>query len=131
MTTVTEKNGIMVENVITGNFSVFAEDKGVTLTVVEKGYREGYGVYETDRVKYHYFDVSSDAAKAEFEEILSAKYAGSLDLITFDENIFDKLTENTDSNINSYETWGLGVSAEEKLDEFLTFAIGLNNINKG
>ena len=73
MTTVTEKNGIMVESVITGNFSVFAEDKGVTLTVVEKGYREGYGVYETDGVKYHYFDLSGDAAKAEFEEILSVK----------------------------------------------------------
>ena len=84
MTTVTEKNGIMVENVITGNFSVFAEDKGVTLTVVEKGYREGYGVYETDGVKYHYFDLSGDVAKAEFEDLLSVKYAGSLDFITFD-----------------------------------------------
>ena len=122
MTTVTEKNGIMVENVITGNFSVFAEDKGVTLTVVEKGYREGYGVYETDRVKYHYFDLSGDAAKAEFEEILSVKYAGSLDLITFDENIFDKFAENNGSDL---------FLTEEKLDEFLTFASGLNNINKG
>ena len=122
MTTVTEKNGIMVESVITGNFSVFAEDKGVTLTVVEKGYREGYGVYETDGVKYHYFDLSGDAAKAEFEEILSVKYAGSLDFITFDENIFDKFAENNGSDI---------FLTEEKLDEFLTFAIGLNNINKG
>ena len=122
MTTVTEKNGIMVENVITGNFSVFAEDKGVTLTVVEKGYREGYGVYETDGVKYHYFDLSSDVAKAEFEEILSVKYAGSLDFITFDENIFDKFAENNGSDL---------FLTEEKLDEFLTFAIGLNNINKG
>ena len=122
MTTVTEKNGIMVESVITGNFSVFAEDKGVTLTVVEKGYREGYGVYETDGVKYHYFDVSSDAAKAEFEEILSVKYAGSLDFITFDENIFDKITENNGSDL---------FLTEEKLEEFLTFAIELNNINKG
>ena len=122
MTTVTEKNGIMVENVITGNFSVFAEDKGVTLTVVEKGYREGYGVYETDGVKYHYFDLSGDAAKAEFEEILSVKYAGSLDFITFDENIFDKFAENNGSDL---------FLTEEKLDEFLTFVIGLNNINKG
>ena len=122
MTTVTEKNGIMVENVITGNFSVFAEDKGVTLTVVEKGYREGYGVYETDGVKYHYFDLSGDAAKAEFEEILSVKYAGSVDFITFDENIFDKFAENNGSDL---------FLTEEKLDEFLTFAIGLNNINKG
>ncbi len=122
MTTVTEKNGIMVESVITGNFSVFAEDKGVTLTVVEKGYREGYGVYETDSVKYHYFDLSGDAAKAEFEEILSVKYAGSLDFITFDENIFDKFAENNGSDL---------FLTEEKLDEFLTFAIGLNNINKG
>ena len=122
MTTVTEKNGIMVESVITGNFSVFAEDKGVTLTVVEKGYREGYGVYETDGVKYHYFDLSGDAAKAEFEEILSVKYAGSLDFITFDENIFDKFNENNGSDL---------FLTEEKLDEFLTFAIGLNNINKG
>tara|TARA_Y100000401_G_scaffold109157_1_gene105079 strand:- start:593 stop:961 length:369 start_codon:yes stop_codon:yes gene_type:complete len=122
MTTVTEKNGIMVESVITGNFSVFAEDKGVTLTVVEKGYREGYGVYETDGVKYHYFDLSGDAAKAEFEEILSVKYAGSLDFITFDENIFDKFAENNGSDL---------FLTEEKLDEFLTFAIGLNNINKG
>lgn len=122
MTTVTEKNGIMVENVITGNFSVFAEDKGVTLTVVEKGYREGYGVYETDGVKYHYFDLSGDVAKAEFEEILSVKYAGSLDFITFDENIFDKFAENNGSDL---------FLTEEKLDEFLTFAIGLNNINKG
>ena len=122
MTTVTEKNGIMVESVITGNFSVFAEDKGVTLTVVEKGYREGYGVYETDGVKYHYFDLSGDAAKAEFEEILSVKYAGSLDFITFDENIFDKFDENNGSDL---------FLTEEKLDEFLTFAIGLNNINKG
>ena len=122
MTTVTEKNGIMVESVITGNFSVFAEDKGVTLTVVEKGYREGYGVYETDRVKYHYFDLSGDAAKAEFEEILSAKYAGSLDFITFDENFFDKFAENNGSDL---------FLTEEKLDEFLTFAIELNNINKG
>ena len=122
MTTVTEKNGIMVESVITGNFSVFAEDKGVTLTVVEKGYREGYGVYETDGVKYHYFDLSGDAAKAEFEEILSVKYAGSLDFITFDENIFDKFAENNGSDL---------FLTEEKLDEFLTFAVGLNNINKG
>ena len=122
MTTVTEKNGIMVESVITGNFSVFAEDKGVTLTVVEKGYREGYGVYETDGVKYHYFDLSGDAAKAEFEEILSVKYAGSLDFITFDENIFDKFAENNGSDL---------FLTEEKLDEFLTFAIELNNINKG
>ena len=122
MTTVTEKNGIMVESVITGNFSVFAEDKGVTLTVVEKGYREGYGVYETDSVKYHYFDLSGDAAKTEFEEILSVKYAGSLDFITFDENIFDKFAENNGSDL---------FLTEEKLDEFLTFAIGLNNINKG
>mgnify|MGYP003312406700 FL=1 len=122
MTTVTEKNGIMVESVITGNFSVFAEDKGVTLTVVEKGYREGYGVYETDGVKYHYFDLSGDAAKAEFEEILSVKYAGSLDFITFDENIFDKFAENNGSDL---------FLTEEKLDEFLTFTIGLNNINKG
>ena len=122
MTAVTEKNGIMVESVITGNFSVFAEDKGVTLTVVEKGYREGYGVYETDGVKYHYFDLSGDAAKAEFEEILSVKYAGSLDFITFDENIFDKFAENNGSDL---------FLTEEKLDEFLTFAIGLNNINKG
>ena len=122
MTTVTEKNGIMVESVITGNFSVFAEDKGVTLTVVEKGYREGYGVYETDGVKYHYFDLSGEAAKAEFEEILSVKYAGSLDFITFDENIFDKFAENNGSDL---------FLTEEKLDEFLTFAIGLNNINKG
>lgn len=122
MTTVTEKNGIMVENVITGNFSVFAEDKGVTLTVVEKGYREGYGVYETDGVKYHYFDLSGDVAKAEFEDILSVKYAGSLDFITFDENIFDKFNENNGSDL---------FLTEEKLDEFLTFAIGLNNINKG
>jgi len=122
MTTVIEKNGIMVESVITGNFSVFAEDKGVTLTVVEKGYREGYGVYETDGVKYHYFDVSSDSAKAEFEEILSSKYAGSLDLITFDENIFDKLNENNGSDL---------FLTEDKLEEFLTFAIELNNINKG
>ena len=122
MTTVTEKNGIMVESVITGNFSVFAEDKGVTLTVVEKGYREGYGVYETDGVKYHYFDLSGDAAKAEFEDLLSVKYAGSLDLITFDENIFDKFAENNGSDL---------FLTEEKLDEFLTFAIELNNINKG
>ena len=122
MTTVTEKNGIMVESVITGNFSVFAEDKGVTLTVVEKGYREGYGVYETDGVKYHYFDLSGDAAKAEFEEILSVKYAGSLDFITFDENIFDKFAENNGSDL---------FLTEENLHEFLTFAIGLNNINKG
>ena len=122
MTTVTEKNGIMVESVITGNFSVFAEDKGVTLTVVEKGYREGYGVYETDGVKYHYFDLSGDASKAECEEILSVKYAGSLDFITFDENIFDKFAENNGSDL---------FLTEEKLDEFLTFAIGLNNINKG
>ena len=122
MTTVTEKNGVMVESVITGNFSVFAEDKGVTLTVVEKGYREAYGVYETDLVKYHYFDLSGDAAKAEFEEILSVKYAGSLDFITFDENIFDKFAENNGSDL---------FLTEEKLDEFLTFAIGLNNINKG
>lgn len=122
MTTVIEKNGVMVESVITGNFSVFAEDKGVTLTVVEKGYREGYGVYETDGVKYHYFDLSGDAAKAEFEEILSVKYAGSLDFITFDENIFDKFAENNGSDL---------FLTEEKLDEFLTFAIGLNNINKG
>ena len=122
MTTLIEKNGIMVESVITGNFSVFAEDKGVTLTVVEKGYREGYGVYETDGVKYHYFDLSGDAAKAEFEEILSVKYAGSLDFITFDENIFDKFAENNGSDL---------FLTEEKLDEFLTFAIGLNNINKG
>ena len=122
MTTVTEKNGIMVESVITGNFSVFAEDKGVTLTVVEKGYREGYGVYETDGVKYHYFDLSGDAAKAEFENILSLKYGGSLDFITFDENIFDKFNENNNSDL---------FLTEEKLDEFLTFAIELNNINKG
>ena len=122
MTTVIEKNGVMVEKIVTGNFSVYAQDTGVTLAVVEKGYREGYGVYETDRVKYHYFDVSSDAAKAEFEEILSAKYAGSLDLITFDENIFDKFAENNGSDL---------FLTEEKLDEFLTFAIGLNNINKG
>ena len=122
MTTVTEKNGIMVESVITGNFSVFAEDKGVTLTVVEKGYREGYGVYETDGVKYHYFDLSGDAAKAEFENILSLKYGGSLDFITFDENIFDKFVENNGSDL---------FLTEEKLDEFLTFAIELNNINKG
>ena len=122
MTTLIEKNGIMVESVITGNFSVFAEDKGVTLTVVEKGYREGYGVYETDGVKYHYFDLSGDVAKAEFEDILSVKYAGSLDFITFDENIFDKFAENNGSDL---------FLTEEKLDEFLTFAIGLNNINKG
>ena len=122
MTTLTEKNGIMVEFIVTGNFSVFAEDKGVTLTVVEKGYREGYGVQETDGVKYHYFDLSGDVAKAEFEEILSVKYAGSLDFITFDENIFDKFAENNGSDL---------FLTEEKLDEFLTFAIGLNNINKG
>ena len=122
MTTVTEKNGIMVENVITGNFSVYAQDTGVTLAVVEKGYREGYGVYETDGVKYHYFDLSGDVAKAEFEDILSVKYAGSLDFITFDENIFDKFNENNGSDL---------FLTEEKLDEFLTFAIGLNNINKG
>ena len=122
MTTVTEKNGIMVESVITGNFSVFAEDKGVTLTVVEKGYREGYGVYETDGVKYHYFDLSGDVAKTEFENILSLKYGGSLDFITFDENIFDKFVENNGSDL---------FLTEEKLDEFLTFAIELNNINKG
>ena len=127
MTTVTEKNGIMVESVITGNFSVFAEDKGATLTVVEKGYREGYGVYETDNVKYHYFDLKSEDAKAEFEWILTNKYGGSLDFITFDEDIFGKLFK----NFVESEWWHMAAGCEEKLDEFLTFAIELNNINKG
>jgi len=123
MTAVTEKNGVMVEKIVTGNFSVFAEDKGVTLTVVEKGYREGYGVYETDNVKYHYFNyLADDSAKKYFEDILSFECGGSLDFITFDENIFDKFNENNNSDL---------FLTEEKLDEFLTFAIGLNNINKG
>ena len=123
MTTVTEKNGVMFEKITTGNFSVFAEDKGVTLAVIEKGYREGYGVYETDGVKYHYFDLTGDVAKAEFEDILSLRYGGSLDFITFDENIFDKFNKNNDSDF---------LLTEEKLEHFLAFAIGLNHdINKG
>ena len=129
MTTVTEKNGVMFEKLVTGNFSVYAHDTGVTLTVVEKGYREGYGVYETDNVKYHYFDLKSedDVLRCEFEWILTNKYGGSLDFITFDENIFDKLFK----NFIESEWWEMTAGCEEKLDEFLTFAIGLNNINKG
>ena len=34
MTTVIEKNGVMVEKIVTGNFSVYAQDTGVTLAVV-------------------------------------------------------------------------------------------------
>ena len=65
--------------------------------------------------------------KAEFEDLLSVKYAGSLDFITFDENIFDKLFK----NFIESEWWEMTAGCEEKLEEFLTFAIGLNNINKG
>ena len=126
MTAVTEKNGVMVEKIVTGNFRVYAQDTGVTLAAVEKGYREGYGVYEADTVKYHYFDLKSEDAKAEFAEILTTKYGGSLDFITFDENIFDKLFK----NFIESEWWEMTAGCEEKLDEFLSFAIGLNNINK-
>ena len=127
MTAVIEKNGVMVEKIFTGNFRVYAQDTGVTLAVVEKGYREGYGVYEADSVKYHYFDLTSDDAKAEFEDILTNKYGGSLDFITFDENVFDELFKNFIESV----WWHMAAGCEEKLDEFLTFAIGLNNINKG
>ena len=129
MTAVTEKNGVMVEKIVTGNFSVYAQDTGVTLTVVEKGYREGYGVYETDNVKYHYFDLSDNdvCAKGKFEDILSAIYGGSLDFITFDEKVFDELFKNFIESV----WWHMAAGCEEKLDEFLTFAIELNNINKG
>ena len=123
MTTVTEKNGVMFEKITTGNFSVLWKDRGVTLTVMEKGYREGYGVYELDKVKYHYFNyLADDSAKKSFEDILSFECGGSLDFITFDENIFDKFNENNNSDF---------FLTEEKLDEFLTFAIELNNLNKG
>ena len=127
-----EKNGVMTEVVRIAEFGVYGHDTAVSLRVSEKGYREGYGVWEEDNSSYYYFNIlgdeeSFDFATAEFERIMSRW--GKFDWIRIDENTFEIFYRNVmESSIHENEKLEL---VEEKLDKFLTFATELNNINKG
>lgn len=71
-----EKNGVMSEVVRIAEFGVYGHDTVVSMKITEKGYREGYGVWEEDNSSYYYFNVlgdeeSFDFATAEFERIMS------------------------------------------------------------
>jgi len=127
-----EKNGVMSEVVRIAEFGVYGNDTTVSMKITEKGYREGYGVWEEDNSCYYYFNVlgdeeSFDFATAEFERILSRW--SKFDWIRIDENTFEIFYRNVmNSSLHSDEKLE---KVEEKLDKFLTFAIELNNINKG
>ncbi len=127
-----EKNGVMTEVVRIAEFGVYGHDTVVSLRISEKGYREGYGVWEEDNSSYYYFNIlgdeeSFDFATAEFERIMSRW--GKFDWIRIDENTFEIFYRNVmESSIHENENLEL---VEDKLDKFLTFATELNNINKG
>ena len=127
-----EKNGVMTEVVRIAEFGVYGKDTTVSLRISEKGYREGYGVWEEDNSSYYYFNVlgdeeSFDFATAEFERIMSRW--GKFDWIRIDENTFEIFYRNVMlSDVHKDEDLSL---VTKKLDKFLTFAIELNNINKG
>ena len=122
----------MTEVVRIAEFGVYGHDTVVSLRISEKGYREGYGVWEEDNSSYYYFNIlgdeeSFDFATAEFERIMSRW--GNFDWIRIDENTFEIFYRNVmESSIHENENLEL---VEEKLDKFLTFATELNNINKG
>ena len=127
-----EKNGVMTEVVRIAEFGVYGHDTTVSLRISEKGYREGYGVWEEDNSSYYYFNVlgdeeSFDFATAEFERIMSRW--GKFDWIRIDRNTFEIFYRNVmQSSVHEDEKLEL---VQDKLDKFLTFAIELNNINKG
>ena len=128
-----EKNGVMSEVVRIAEFGVYGHDTVVSMKITEKGYREGYGVWEEDNSSYYYFNVlgdekeSFDFASAEFERIMTRW--GKFDWIRIDKNTFEIFYRNVmESSVHEDEDLSL---VTEKLDKFLTFAIELNNINKG
>ena len=122
-----EKNGVMTEVVRIADFEVYANDTVTTLKVVEKGYRSAYGVWEEDNFAYYTFDFLNDFdfACEEFERVLGNW--GKFDLIRVGHNAFESLFRNVmESNL-----WRRTAQCEDVFDKFVTFAIELNNINKG
>ena len=122
-----EKNGVMTEVVRIADFEVYANDTVTTLKVVDKGYRSGYGVWEEDNFAYYTFDFLNDFdfACGEFERVLG-NY-GKLDWIRVGHNAFNVLYR----NVMESDRHHLLDECDETFDKFLTFAIELNNINKG
>ena len=122
-----EKNGVMTEVVRIADFEVYANDTVTTLKVVEKGYRSAYGVWEEDNFAYYTFDFLNDFdfACKEFERVLG-NY-GKLDWIRVGHNAFNVLYR----NVMESDRHHLLDECDETFDKFLTFAIELNNINKG
>ena len=122
-----EKNGVMTEVVRIADFEVWASDTVTTLRVVEKGYRSAYGVWEEDNFAYYTFDFLNDFdfACEEFERVLGNW--GKFDLIRVGHNAFESLFRNVmESNL-----WRRTAQCEDVFDKFVSFAIELNNINKG
>lgn len=122
-----EKNGVLTEIVRTADFAVYANDTVTTLKVVEKGYRSGYGVWEEDNFAYYTFDFLNDFdfACKEFERVLG-NY-GKFDWVRVGHNAFNVLYR----NVMESDRHHLLDECDETFDKFLTFAIELNNINKG
>ena len=122
-----EKNGVLTEIVRTADFAVYANDTVTTLKVVEKGYRSGYGVWEEDNFAYYTFDFLNDFGFAckEFERVLG-NY-GKFDWVRVGHNAFNVLYR----NVMESDRHHLLDECDETFDKFLTFAIELNNINKG
>ena len=122
-----EKNGVMTEVVRIADFEVWASDTVTTLRVVEKGYRSAYGVWEEDNFAYYTFDFLNDFdfACKEFERVLGNW--GKFDLVRVGHNAFESLFRNVmESNL-----WRRTAQCEDVFDKFVSFAIELNNINKG